>query len=102
MMDTLTAFLVMGRKSGSENVGPPVGGASAPPPAASPSPRSCSAPPLQTWASSFSTPHGGPRCQQFTLSNLRKLCITSGFLEVCKQKHQPTTTVDLASCQVLG
>ena len=29
-------------------------------------------------------------------------CSTSGFLEVCKRKHQPTTTVDLASCQVLG
>ena len=30
------------------------------------------------------------------------LRINNGFLEVCKQKHQPTTTVDLASCQVLG
>ena len=29
-------------------------------------------------------------------------CSISGFLEVCNRKHQHTTTVDLASCQVLG
>ena len=27
---------------------------------------------------------------------------SSGLLEVCEQKHQPTTTEDLVSCQVLG
>ena len=30
------------------------------------------------------------------------LCSTSGLFDVCKRKHQLSTTVELASCQVLG
>ena len=46
--------------------------------------------------------HRGRLSRVEQVDETKSLCSTSGFLEVCKQTHQPTTTVDLASCQVLG